>query len=150
MNEKKKIDGFKAWINRGRRMIYLDGKTIRYARYMMERHLKRPLKKEEIVHHRDGDMLNDDISNLEIMTIVGHGRLHNIGKIHTIQARQNMSKAQTGRIFSAEHCKKLSIAHMEKKLNTERKVKMSIAQKKRREKERLENAESCINSRVTI
>jgi len=43
---------------------------------VMERKLGRPLKKEEVVHHRDGDVSNNSIDNLELMTRSQHGRLH--------------------------------------------------------------------------
>ena len=47
-------------------------------RWMMEQHLGRKLKKSEIVHHKDGDTLNnpDDLSNFEIMTRKAHNNLH--------------------------------------------------------------------------
>jgi hypothetical protein len=34
----------------------------------MEQHLGRYLEKYETVHHKDGDRLNNDISNLELWT----------------------------------------------------------------------------------
>ena len=37
-------------------------------RYVMEVHLGRALAKNEIVHHIDGDKLNNDIDNLQLMT----------------------------------------------------------------------------------
>jgi hypothetical protein len=42
----------------------------------METHLGRKLSSEEIVHHRDGDHSNNDISNLEIMTLPEHLHHH--------------------------------------------------------------------------
>lgn len=36
-------------------------------RVIMERHLGRPLAPSEIVHHIDGNILNNDISNLELL-----------------------------------------------------------------------------------
>lgn len=42
----------------------------------MARVLGRELARDEIVHHKDGDGLNNDPSNLEVMTQAEHRRLH--------------------------------------------------------------------------
>lgn len=38
------------------------------------------LKKDEIIHHRDGNSLNDDIRNLEILSLEEHTSFHHAGK----------------------------------------------------------------------
>lgn len=45
-------------------------------RVVMEQTLGRPLAKGEIVHHKDGNKLNNDPSNLEVMTQSEHVREH--------------------------------------------------------------------------
>lgn len=45
-------------------------------RRVMEKHIGRPLEKKEIVHHIDGDRLNNDIDNLCLMTASEHTALH--------------------------------------------------------------------------
>lgn len=45
-------------------------------RYVMERHLGRALKSNEIVHHKDGDIYNNDIANLEVLSRSEHNHLH--------------------------------------------------------------------------
>lgn len=45
-------------------------------RKVMEKHIGRPLEKKEIVHHIDGDRLNNDIDNLCLMTMSEHAALH--------------------------------------------------------------------------
>lgn len=45
-------------------------------RYVVEKEIGRPLKKSEIVHHIDGNKLNNDISNLMLMTRSEHAHLH--------------------------------------------------------------------------
>jgi hypothetical protein len=46
-------------------------------RYVMSEHLGRPLEKWEVVHHKDENKQNNDISNLEIMTLEEHQKHHN-------------------------------------------------------------------------
>ena len=45
-------------------------------RLIMEEHLGRKLKSSEVVHHIDGNKLNNDISNLKVMTRGEHSKLH--------------------------------------------------------------------------
>lgn len=61
-------------------VIYEDGKrkTVSYPRLLMENYLKRNLLPEEDVHHIDGDVLNNDICNLELINHPDHCRKHSI------------------------------------------------------------------------
>lgn len=52
--------------------INIDGKQIREHRYIMEQFLGRKLLKNEHVHHIDGNGLNNDINNLELLTNSEH------------------------------------------------------------------------------
>ena len=45
-------------------------------RYVMECYLGRALKRNEIVHHKDGDIYNNDISNLEVLSRSEHAHRH--------------------------------------------------------------------------
>ena len=51
-----------------------DGKYIH--RIIMENYLGRQLKDDEIVHHIDGDVSNNDISNLTVTTNSNHRKIH--------------------------------------------------------------------------
>ncbi len=50
-------------------LVFLDGtkKTVSYPKYLMELHLNRYLLDNETVDHIDGNFLNNDISNLQVL-----------------------------------------------------------------------------------
>ena len=52
--------------------IKVDGKWVREHRWLMEQHLGRKLEKWEQVHHIDGNYLNNDLSNLEVLSNSDH------------------------------------------------------------------------------
>lgn len=45
-------------------------------RLVVEKFLGRKLLQREVVHHKDGNKSNNDISNLEIMTQAKHAKIH--------------------------------------------------------------------------
>lgn len=51
-------------------------KVLSYPKYLMEHYLGRPLKIDEEVHHKDGNPLNNDLSNLEIRHHGEHQKEH--------------------------------------------------------------------------
>lgn len=53
------------------------GKVMEHV-YVMYSHIERPLEKDECVHHIDRDKTNNEISNLMLLTISDHARLHQI------------------------------------------------------------------------
>lgn len=44
----------------------------------MEQYLGRKLARTELVHHKDGNGLNNNIENLEVMTLAEHNKRHSI------------------------------------------------------------------------
>lgn len=50
-------------------LVFIDGtrKTISYPKYLMELHLNRYLSDNETINHIDGNFLNNDISNLQVL-----------------------------------------------------------------------------------
>lgn len=51
---------------------------IKLHRYLMEIKIGRKLKSTEIVHHIDGNKLNNDINNLQIVSRSEHNRIHKL------------------------------------------------------------------------
>jgi len=47
-------------------------------RWMMEQHLGRKLKRDEVVHHKDGNTLNNEPENLQLISNICHSQLHNV------------------------------------------------------------------------
>lgn len=82
---------------RGRFLIYspnhpnpsMFGTHVYRYRLVVEKYIGRFLKKEEIVHHKNGNYSDDRIKNLQVMTQSEHARLHMLDR----HARQR--KAQT-------------------------------------------------------
>jgi hypothetical protein len=60
----------------GYRVISVNGKRYREHRYLMEQELNRKLETKEHVHHVDGNKLNNDINNLEVLMESDHHKLH--------------------------------------------------------------------------
>jgi hypothetical protein len=56
----------------------LKGRSRRAARILMGEMLRRDLRPEEHVHHRDGDPFNNDPENLDLMPRDEHMRLHGL------------------------------------------------------------------------
>jgi len=54
--------------------IKINGKWVREHRWLMEQHLGRQLETWEQVHHIDGNHLNNDLSNLEVLSNADHQR----------------------------------------------------------------------------
>lgn len=48
--------------------IYMHHKRVSYAKWLMENKLGRKLDRLEVVYHIDGDMFNNDLSNLKVIT----------------------------------------------------------------------------------
>lgn len=76
VHNEKKLKSYKC--------IWVNGKLIRLHRYLMEKHLGRKLLPTEIVHHKDGNKHNNDLSNLEITNRSDHARYHMTGIVRPL------------------------------------------------------------------
>lgn len=63
-------------INQGHVYVRRSGRRIALHRAIVEDHLGRPLAANEIVHHIDHNPLNNDLSNLQVMTRAEHCIYH--------------------------------------------------------------------------
>lgn len=141
------------WGEYGRLWIKHNTGRQRYHRYIMEKYLGRKLLPNEIVHHKDGDKMNNDLDNLKIMSQSKHMSLHqtgnhnkrnckpntketnekirlgNLGLKRSEQTRQNISKAKAGTKYSDEHKKNMSVAHKKRYTNIEERKKHSDTMK---------------------
>lgn len=81
--------------------IYEDGsrRSVLVHREVMEKHLGRKLAKKEVVHHKDGDPTNNNVSNLEVMSSSDHARLHSLERP---RAFVTLRCLQCGCVFSRE------------------------------------------------
>ena len=75
----------------------MNGVKMDEHRKMMEDHLGRKLTSCEIVHHIDGDTKNNDIENLQVMSVEEHLCHHNFGVMSSMErqrrGRMNPSSA---------------------------------------------------------
>ena len=56
--------------------LTIKGKKIDEHRHVMQLHLGRKLKRDEIVHHKDGNKKNNSVDNLQVMSQSQHIKVH--------------------------------------------------------------------------
>ena len=67
----------KTYLKKGYKCLWIKGRgDVQEHIYLMEQHLGRRLRKDEVVHHKDFNKLNNSISNLQVMTRAEHSLLH--------------------------------------------------------------------------
>ena len=72
----KRAKNGEGFIRRGYKFFCYKGKEMPEHRAVMQLYLGRKLKKDEHIHHINGNKLDNRIKNLEIIDIKTHGSLH--------------------------------------------------------------------------
>ena len=91
----------------------VNGKQIKTARLIMSRFLKRDLTSNELVHHINGNVLDNRIENLEIVSRSEHKKLHpEIGEKTRFKKIYSINPDEILELF-----KKLTINEIAKKYN---------------------------------
>lgn len=66
---------------------------VKQHRIIVEKHIGRILDRDEVVHHKNGNKLDNRLENLEIMSREKHTSLHNKGKHLSVEHRKKIGKA---------------------------------------------------------
>jgi len=80
-----------------RRMERKPRKEILYHQYIWMKHNKKRVPKGFLIHHKDDNILNNNIKNLQLMKFNEHTRLHHLGLLHSKQTKLKMAKSQIRR-----------------------------------------------------
>ncbi len=95
--------------------ITINGKQVRLHRVLMEAYIGRKLMPWELVHHIDGNIHNNELFNLSIITRAKHMIGHEIGLATRFTDSVYISREDIEKLYCID---KLSIHAIADKLNT--------------------------------
>ena len=62
-----------------------------------------------VIHHRDGNTMNDALDNLEVLSRGAHRRLHGLGYSHRPESKRKISRALLGHPVSEETRRRIGV-----------------------------------------
>lgn len=75
----------------------INGKKQYVHRLVMEKTIGRPLSRNEVVHHKDGDIRNNDPENLTVMSLSEHTARHNASRVLSAETKEKIAEKHRGR-----------------------------------------------------
>ena len=91
-----KVSG--GWLtSQGYRAIMVNNVEVREHRYIMEQHLSRKLRTDEIIHHINEIRDDNRLENLQIVSRSGHIKIHHCGKYVSDETKLKLSRVISGK-----------------------------------------------------
>lgn len=89
--------------------IKINKKTVQEHRFVVEQATGKKLTPDMVVHHKNGNKLDNRLENLEIMPLSEHTRLHATGRKDTVEiVEQKRARGlQNAKRFTEEYGKKV-------------------------------------------
>lgn len=100
------------WMQGDRLRTKIHGKPVLMHRHIMEEHIGRPLERDEVVHHINGDPLDNRLENLCILKRGEHSTKHKTGATHSDATKAKMSEAWKHRAPPSEETKAKTTASL--------------------------------------